>query len=82
MDREIQSGEIPMKYNEDDVGKEVEIVIEGVVVIDTVGVTYKPDGTPIYGPQLSLCHIFARFSMLEPLMAWNGVIEEAQKDGA
>jgi hypothetical protein len=71
-----------MKYTEDDVGKEVEIVIEGVTVIDTVDVTYKPDATPIYGQQLSLCHIFARFSMLEPMLAWNGIIQEAQKDGA
>ena len=57
-----------MTYTEVDVGKEVQVKIEGVLVWDEVVEMYLPNGTSIIGPSLTCGHIFARFTMLPSMM--------------
>jgi hypothetical protein len=54
---------------EEDIGKEVEIIIEGVRLIDEIIEAWLPDGQRIIGPKLKCGHIFARYSMLPAMFA-------------
>ncbi len=56
------------RYTEDDIGKEVEVLIEGIAYMDTIIEMWLPDGQRIIGPQLKCGHIFARFTMLPSML--------------
>mgnify|MGYP003111100432 FL=1 len=57
-----------MTFSDVDIGKEVQVKIEGVLVWDEVIKMYLPNGTTIIGPSLTCGHIFARFTMLPSMM--------------
>ena len=58
----------PHRYTEDDIGEEVEVLIEGIAYMDTIIEMWLPDGQRIIGPQLKCGHIFARFTMLPAML--------------
>jgi len=57
-----------MTFTEVDIGKEIQVKIEGVLVWDEVIEMYLPNGTSIIGPSLTCGHIFARFTMLPAML--------------
>ena len=63
-------------YTEDQVGEEVEIFIEGVKVFDEVIQVTLPSGNKLIGPSLSIAHIFARYTMVPPMIAASEATEE------
>ncbi len=56
------------EYTEDDIGKRVSIIHEGVKYQDTILKITLPDGQEIIGPMLTCGHLFARFTMLPDMM--------------
>ena len=68
-------------YTEDDIGSEVFIVHEGVGYYDVIVRVNLPDGQTIIGPQLTCGHLFARFTMLQPMFDFSHQVDEAINDG-
>jgi hypothetical protein len=56
------------EYTEDDIGKRVTIVHEGVKYQDTIVSVTLPDNQEIIGPMLTCGHLYARFLMLPDMM--------------
>jgi len=71
-----------MTFTEEDIGSEVQIEIESVLVWDEVIEMYLPNGTSIIGPSLTCGHIFARFTqiptMIEASEATKKHLEDSQ----
>ena len=63
-------------YTEEQIGDEVEIIIEGVKVFDEVIQITLPTGGKLIGPSLSVAHIFARYTMLPQMFAASEATEE------
>lgn len=57
-----------MTWTEEDIGKSIELDVDGVVVPDTVIEMYLPNGHRIIGPSLTCGQVFARFVMLPPMI--------------
>ena len=55
-------------WTDEDIGEEVEVVIEGIRYFDTIIEMWLPDGQRIIGPRLKCGHIFARFTMLPSML--------------
>jgi len=55
-------------WTDEDIGNQVDVVIEGVRYTDTIIEMWLPDGQRIIGPQLKCGHIFARFVMLPSML--------------
>jgi len=66
-------------YTEEQIGEEVEIFIEGVKVFDEVIQITLPSGNKLIGPSLSIAHIFARYTMVPPMIAASEATEEMLK---
>lgn len=64
---------------EDLLGQEIYIKIHDVEVRDTVVKRYLPDGQVIYGPKLTLAHIFARWTMIPAMDEVSDATERAMK---
>jgi hypothetical protein len=65
-------------YTENDVGRLVRVVIEGVAFDSPVIEVTLPDGQVVYGPVVSIAHIFARYTMVESLMATSEHIRKSE----
>ena len=63
-------------YTEEHLGLEVEIVIEGVKLIDEVIKVTLPSGKLLIGPSLSVAHIFARYTMMPGMLAASEATEK------
>ena len=55
-------------WADEDIGEEVEVLIEGIRYFDTIIEMWLPDGQRIIGPKLKCGHIFARFTMLPAML--------------
>ncbi len=56
-------------YTKRDIGTEVTLVIDGVVLTDVVVEVALPGRDSIIGPTFVCAHIFARLTMMEAMMA-------------
>lgn len=61
------------------VGEEIFHKIDNVEVRDVVVKRYLPDGQVIYGPKLTLAHIFARWTMIPAMDEVSDATERAMK---
>ena len=61
------------------VGEEIFHKIDNVEVRDVVAKRYLPDGQVIYGPKLTLAHIFARWTMIPAMDEVSDATERAMK---
>ena len=68
-------------YTESDVGSEVFIVHEGVGYYDVIVRVNLPDGQVIIGPRLTCGHLFARFTMLQPMLDFSNQVDDAIEGG-
>lgn len=68
------------QYTERDIGNEVFIVREGVAYYDTIVQVTLPDGQTIIGPRLSCGHLYARFVMLDGMMAHSAAAQDMIDD--
>jgi hypothetical protein len=68
-------------YTDDDIGREVKVIVENICYTDVVVEVYLPDGQRVIGPRLKCAHLFARFSMIPAMEAHSEVIQKAQEDG-
>tara|TARA_R100000541_G_scaffold32129_1_gene40891 strand:- start:9730 stop:9945 length:216 start_codon:yes stop_codon:yes gene_type:complete len=57
-----------MTYTEKDIGSEVQITIEDVLVWDEVIEMFLPNGNKIIGPSITCGHIYARFVMIPDMI--------------
>jgi len=57
-----------MTFTEVDIGKEIQVKIEGVLVWDEVVEMWLPNGSRIIGPSITCGHIFARFTMIPAML--------------
>ena len=57
-----------MTYTEKDIGTEVQITIEDVLVWDEVIEMFLPNGNKIIGPSITCGHIYARFVMIPDMI--------------
>ena len=71
-----------MTYTKEDIGKPVDVVIEGVVVQDVVIEMFLPNHTTIIGPSITCGHIFARFVMMPDMIRVSNEIKESMEDSA
>ena len=72
-------------YTVEDIGTEVEVVIEKVRLYSEVISVMTPDGKTLIGPEVSLAHIFARYTMIPGMIAASEATKEAfrqMEDGA
>ena len=69
-------------YTEEDIGKQVRTAIEGVEYYDTIVGRWMPDQQFVVGPRLKLAHMFARFSMVPPMLATSDAIRESMEEQA
>lgn len=60
-------------------GEEITHKIDDVEVRDIVVMRYLPDGQAIYGPKLTLAHIFARWTMIPSMDEVSDATERAMK---
>lgn len=62
-------------YVESDIGEEIEMNIDGVTFFDEIVEVCLPDGKTIIGPKFVCGHIFARFTMLDDMMAASEIVK-------
>jgi len=65
------------RWTKEDIGKEVEVLIEGVHYHDIIVEVWLPDGQKIIGPRLKCGHIFARYTMVPAMMQASEETEKA-----
>ncbi len=66
-------------WSEEDIGRRVQLTIEGISYYDTIVEVCLPDGQMIIGPMLKCGHIFARFVMTPDMMRASEHTKEAYK---
>ena len=70
------------RYKSEDIGKMVEVTIEGVNYMDEIIGVWLPDNQYVIGARLQIAHIFARFSMVPPMLATSDAIRESMEEQA
>ena len=68
------------KYVESDIGEEIEMNIDGVTFFDEIVEVCLPDGKTIIGPKFVCGQIFARFTMLDNMMAASEIVKNVMAD--
>ena len=68
-------------YTDEDLGKHVETIIEGIRYYDEIIECYLPDGQRIVGPRLKCAHLFARYSMIPHMEAVSEATQKSFRDG-
>lgn len=73
---------IEPSFTEDDIGKTVAIMFEGLMIDDIIGELFMPDGTVIYGPRLKLSRVFACLLCHDNMLQWNQMQRDLLEEGA
>ena len=70
------------QYKPEDIGTMIEVTIEGVTYMDEIIGVWLPDNQYVIGPRLKCAHIFARFSMVPPMLATSDARRESMEEQA